>query len=102
MYPKFLIVSNPREPLKGRLVYGKVGSHRELIEGYVKVHGGGWYDKDDEKKTLLLYGSSGDFGEPRLDFLNQIPRELKEYAFSVSADWGKTSRPMDVSGVEWI
>ena len=63
MHPKFIIVSRPDNPLTGRLVYGIVGSHRELIEGYVKIRGGGWYNKDDEKKTIVLYGSSGDFGE---------------------------------------
>ena len=62
MHPKFIIVSRPDEPLVGRFVYGKVDSHRHLVEGYVKVHGGGWYEKDDEKKTMLLYGSSGDYG----------------------------------------
>ena len=96
MHPKFLIVSNPDTPRKGRLVYGMVGSHRELVEGYVKVHGGGWYAKDDEKKTMLLYGSSGDFGEPRLDFLDEIPGELQGYTFYYSSDWGKTSVPLDI------
>lgn len=102
MHPKFIIVSRPDEPLVGRFVYGKVDSHRHLVEGYVKVHGGGWYEKDDEKKTMLLYGSSGDYGEPRLDFLNRIPSELKSYKFLYSHDWGKTSSELDVSGVEWI
>ena len=62
----------------------------------------GWYEKDDEKKTMLLYGSFGDYGEPRLDFLNRIPSELKGYKFLYSHDWGKTSSELDVSGVEWI
>ena len=102
MHSKFIIVSRPDSSLAGTLVYGKVGSHRELVEGYVKIHGGGWYDKDDEKKTMLLYGSSGDYGEPRLDFLNRIPSELKGYTFLYSSDWGKTSRELDVSSVEWV
>ena len=102
MHPKFIIVSRPDTPRKGRLVYGMVGSHRDLMEGYVKVHGGGWYARDDEKKTMLLYGSSGDFGEPRLDFLDQLPSELRDYSFSYSPDWGKSCVPLDVSGAEWI
>ncbi len=85
-----------------KLCLCKVDSHRHLVEGYVKVHGGGWYEKDDEKKTMLLYGSFGDYGEPRLDFLNRIPSELKGYKFLYSHDWGKTSSELDVSGVEWI
>ena len=75
-----------------------VCSHRELIEGYVKVHGGGWYAKDDEKKTMLLYGSSGDFGEPRLDLLSEIPFELQDYTFYYSPDWGKTAVPLEIGG----
>ena len=102
MHPKFIIVSRPEEPLVGSFVYGKVNSHRHLVEGYVKVHGGGWYEKDNEKKTMLLYGSSGDYGEPHLDFLNRIPCKLKDYTFYFSPDWGKTSTKLDVSGVEWF
>ena len=81
MHPKFLIVTSPDNPREGRLAYGRVCSHRELIEGHVRVHGGGWYDKDDDKKTMLLYGSSGDYGDPRLDFLNRIPSELTASEF---------------------
>ena len=102
MHPKFIIVSRPESPLKGTLVYGMVVNHRDLVSGYVKVHGGGWYVKDDHKKTMLLYGSSGDYGEPRLDFLNRIPGELKGYTFLYSANWGRTSRELDVSDVEWL
>ncbi len=51
---------------------------------------------------MLLYGSSGDYGEPRFEFLNRISRELKDYDFYYSPDWGKTRQRMDVSGVEWI
>ena len=102
MHPKFIIVSRPENPLTGRLVYGNVSSHRELIEGYVKIRGGGWYNKDDEKKTIVLYGSSGDFGEPRLDLLKEIPVSLKGYKLFVSSDWGKTSVEMDINGVEWV
>lgn len=102
MHPKFIIVSSPAEPLVGTFVYGKVDSHRHLVERYVKVHGGGWYDKDDSEMTMLLYGSSGDYGELRFEFLNRIPRELHDYAFYYSYDWGKTRQRMDVCGVEWV
>lgn len=102
MHPKFLLVSNPETPLIGTFVYGMVGSHRELIEGYVKVHGGGWYDKDDEKKTMTLFGSSGDFGDPRLAFLNRIPKELRDYDFYFTPSWGLPGNKLDLSGVEWF
>ncbi len=102
MHPKFILVSEPGSPLLGTLVYGKVGQHKELVQGYVKVHGGGWYLKDDEKKTMLLYGSSGDYGAPRLSFLNRIPRELKGYRFLYSPDWGKTTAVLDLEEIQWI
>ena len=51
---------------------------------------------------MLLYGSSGDFGEPRLGFMNKIPCELKGYKFLYSSDWGKTSSELDVSEVELV
>ena len=66
------------------------------------MHGGGRYLKDDEKKTMTLNGSSGDYGEPKLLFLNQIPRELKEYTFIFSPGWGLPGNEMDLSDLEWI
>ena len=69
MYPKFVLVSRPDTPLVGTFVYGLVWNHKDLVDalpGYVKVHGGGWYDKDDVKKTSLCVWGGGDvrlFGE---------------------------------------
>ena len=102
MYPKFILVSDPRKPLVGTFVYGMVGQHRDLVKGYVKVHGGGWYEKDDRKKTITLYGSSGDYGEPRLAFLNRIPRELEEYAFIYTPINGLPGNRLDLTDVEWF
>lgn len=102
MHPKFLLISAPETPLTGRFVYGMVGQHKELIEGYVKTHGGGWFHKDDARKTMTLYGSSGDYGEPDFRFLDQIPSELKGYTFVYSPDWGEDEHELDVSDVEWI
>ena len=47
----------------GRLILGNVGFHRELAqEGYYTC-GGGYWDIDDEKKTITLDDYSSDFGE---------------------------------------
>lgn len=100
-YPKFILVSDPGKPLVGRFVYGMVGQHKELIQGYGKVHGGGWYIKDDKNKTMTLYGSSGDYGEPRLAFLNRIPSELKSYTFIYTPIPGLPGNELDLSEVEW-
>ena len=102
MFPKFILVADPKKPLVGTFVYGMVGLHKDLIQGYVKVHGGGWYDKDDTKKTITLYGSSGDYGEPRLAFLNRIPRELEDYKFFYTPIHGLPGNELDLSDVEWF
>ena len=102
MYPKFILVSDPRKPLVGTFVYGEVWNHKDLVQGYVKVHGGGWYDKDDQKKTITLYGGSGDYGEPRLAFLNRIPRELKGYSFQYTPIHGLPGNELDLTDVEWF
>ena len=59
MFPKFILVSDPKKPLVGTFVYGMVGQHKDLVHGYVKVHGGGWYEKDDGKKTITHPRPSG-------------------------------------------
>lgn len=102
MNPKFLILSDPAEPLIGTFVYGMVGQHRELIKGYKKTHGGGWYAKDDKARTMTLYGSSGDFGEPDFRFLDRIPSELRGYTFTYSPSWGPDARELDLSDAKWI
>ena len=101
-YPKFILISRPETPLIGTFVYGMVGQHKELVEGYVKVHGGGWYQKDDVHKTITLYGSSGDYGEPRLAFLNRIPRALKDYTFLYTPILNLPGNPLDLSDIEWF
>lgn len=102
MNPKFILVSDPKTPLTGTFVYGLVDQHRDLVRGYVKVQGGGWYDKDDRKKTITLYGSSGDYGEPRLSFLNRIPAELRDYTFIFTPFLGLPGNVLDLSDVEWF
>lgn len=102
MHPKFILVSEPQRPLTGTFVYGMVFQHKDLVKGYVKVHGGGWYKKDDSSKTMTLYGSSGDYGSPRLSFLNRIPEELRGYKFFYSPVWGLPGNELDLSDIEWI
>lgn len=102
MHPKFILVSYPDKPLVGTFVYGLVFQHKDLVDDYVKVHGGGWYIKDDEKKTMTLYGSSGDYGSPKLSFLNRIPKELEGYTFLFSPGWNLPGNVLDLSEVEWF
>ena len=102
MYPKFILVSDPGKPLTGTFVHGLVWNHRDLVQGYVKVHGGGWYEKDDEKKTVTLYGESGDYGSPNLSFLNRIPRELEGYTFIYTPVHGLPGNELDLTDVEWF
>lgn len=102
MYPKYLLVSDPKTPRIGTFVYGLVWQHKELLTGYGKPHGGGWYEKDDQNRTMTLYGSSGDYGEPRLAFLNRIPEELRGYSFYFSPGWNLPPNPLDLQDVEWF
>ena len=105
MYPKFVLVSRPDSPLVGTFVYGEVWNHKDLVDalpGYVKVHGGGWYEKDDEKKTITLYGSSGDYGSPRLAFLNRITSELRPYTFLYTPIHNLPANPLDLTDVDWF
>ena len=102
MHPKFILVSEPDRPLTGTFVYGMVFQHKDLVKGYVKVHGGGWYKKDDAAKTMTLYGSSGDYGAPKLSFLNRIPEELRGYRFFYSPIWGLPGNELELTDVEWF
>ncbi len=102
MHPKFILVSEPERPLTGTFVYGMVFQHKDLVKGYVKVHGGGWYNKDDAAKTMTLYGSSGDYGAPKLSFLNRIPEELRGYRFFYSPIWGLPGNELELTDVEWF
>ena len=108
MHPKFILVSSPESPLVGTFVYGIVWQHKDLLRayqercGYAKVHGGGWYHKDDQNKTITLYGSSGDYGEPKLSFLNRIPCELKGYRFIFTPIWNLPGNELDLSEAEWF
>lgn len=102
MYPKFVIVSHPDRPFIGTFVYGTVCQHKELVKGYVKVHGGGWYDKDDANKTITLYGGSGDYGYPDYSFLNLIPRELQGYKFIHAPGPGLPGEELDLTWVGWV
>lgn len=51
---------------------------------------------------MTLYGSSGDYGEPRLAFLNRIPRELEGYRFYFSPGRNLPPNELDLSSVEWF
>ena len=108
MFPKFILVSDPKRPLTGTFVYGMVGQHKdlvrayELVHGYVKTHGGGWYGKDDARMTATLYGESYDYGAADLAFLNRIPRELEGYAFYYTPIHGLPGNRLDLTDVEWF
>ena len=58
--------------------------------------------RDDDRKTMTLYGSSGDYGEPRLAFLNRIPGELEGYTFLFTPFYGMPGNVLELEGVEWI
>jgi len=68
---KFIIVA-PRESFsyeepKGRLRFGNVCYHKDLLGTGNYVFGGGDFTIDDKTKTVKLSGNSGDFGYPELN-----------------------------------
>jgi|GEM_PF-4304629 len=46
----------------GRVILGEVEYHSGLLRDHTETVGGGLWHYDHETKTLLLYGSSTDFG----------------------------------------
>lgn len=101
MNPKFIIVTQPHET-RGLLRMGMVINHKDLVIGYEKVHGGGWWMRDDEKKEIVLYGSSYDYGSANFRFLDMIPSEFKDYTFLYTPFIGVPANPLDLSNVEWV
>ena len=102
MHPKFVLVSLPSSPRTGIFVYGLVGQHKELIPGYGKVHGGGWYLLNEAARTITLYGASGDYGPANLAFLNRIPSSLRGYRFFYSPGWNLPANELPLDDVEWF
>lgn len=47
----------------GTFKIGNVDFHKELSRNPENIQGGGYWDKNQEEKTLLLYGASEDFGK---------------------------------------
>lgn len=101
MYPKFIIASKPGT-LKGRLRMGMVNQHKDLIIDYEKVHGGGWWAKNEEKKQIILYGESGDYGHPDFRFLDMIPKEYEGYTFIYTPYESLPGNELDLSQIEWV
>lgn len=101
MYPKFIIAGNAATG-RGHLRMGTVISHRDLRIGYEKIWGGGWWARNDESRTVILYGSSGDFGHPDFNHLASAPRELRDYTFIYSESLSGQGRILDMDGVEWV
>ena len=101
MYPKFIISGNVATG-KGYLRMGTVINHKDLRIEYEKIWGGGWWARNDETRTIILYGSSGDFGHPDFSHPASAPRELRDYTFIYSENSSGAGRVLDMSGVEWV
>lgn len=101
MHPKYIIAGN-RITGKGYLRMGMVINHKDLVTGFEKVWGGGWWARDDDKKIITLYGSSCDFGSADFRHLNRIDKELKDYTFIFTPIQGLPGNVLDLSAVEWV
>lgn len=67
MYQKFIINQD------GVLRFGQVFMHRDLLRsGEQCTYGGGLWRLDEERRIVLLFGRSFDFGEPDFDYVRRI------------------------------
>ncbi len=101
MHPKYIIAGDPKTG-KGYLRMGMVINHRDLVGGYEKVWGGGWWARNDELKCITLYGSSYDFGPADFKHLRLLDRELRDYTLVYTPVAGLPGNVLDLSDVEWI
>lgn len=101
MNPKFIIAGNPLTG-KGYLRMGMVINHKDLRIGFEKIWGGGWWERDDEKKTVTLSGSSYDFGPADFSHLSMIDHELRDYTFFFTPVQGLPGNMLDLTGIEWV
>ena len=101
MHPKYIITGDPHTG-RGYIRMGMVINHKDLIVGYEKVWRGGWWARDDEKKTIILYGSSCDFGSADFRHLKLIDKELRDYTFIFTPIFNLPGNVLDLSDVEWI
>lgn len=59
----------------GKLVFGDVKLHRDLIpDGDGACHGGGFWRIDNQRGCILLYGRSFDFGAPEFNYMRSIDK----------------------------
>ncbi len=100
MYPKFIIADDARDG-NGYLRLGKVLNHSDLRIGYEKIWGGGWWEIQEDTKTILLYGSSGDFGSPKFSHLKYIDRQFRDYKFVYTTFPERPGNVIDISQIEW-
>lgn len=101
MYPKFIIAGS-RLDGKSYLRMGMVIHHKDLRIGYEKIWGGGWWSRNDETKTIILYGCSLDFGSPDFRHMKKIDREFRDYTIIFTPLEGVPGNVLDTSEIEWI
>ena len=101
MYPKFIIAGDQKTG-RGYLRMGMVINHKDLRIGYEKIWGGGWWARDDERKTVTLYGASGDFGHADFSHWKMADRALMGYTFIYTPSPGLPGNVLDTSDIMWI
>ena len=85
---------------KGYLRMGVTACHKDLVIGYQKVWGGGFWERDYSNRKLTLWGESGAFGEPIFSCLKRMDRDLKGYKIVYLS--GSFEEEIDTSEMEWI
>ena len=101
MYPKFIIAGDQKTG-RGYLRMGMVINHKDLRIGYEKIWGGGWWARDDERKTVTLYGASGDFGHADFSHWKMADRTMMGYTFIYTPSPSLPGNVLDTSEIMWI
>lgn len=80
-YPKFIIETDDQEG--DCLIIGKCTYHKQLVTDKTKVRGGGWWNFNDNKTEIHLYGKSEDFGYAKFEDILNCIKNKKVFSSSV-------------------
>ena len=94
---KFILAKNS----EGRIVlrYANVDFHNRMVYTSDKaIYGGGMFDFSQDGMTMVLYGRSTDYGDPRFDEIKDkihIDEDLADCTIKLSTGYDKNFNPIE-------